>query len=146
MNPALESLIAHFRAAQDLGVATLTQKLLIPSPATDRDWPFICIEYKINRRCDRDGVGIYSHGYGIELKIEDLTIDFDWGNEGEADGFDAWRLYNFTIDNRDCLSCTHSGVQQWLDEAVAAGEITKSGNLYYDPKRRTSGISTLAAS
>jgi hypothetical protein len=81
-------------------------------------------------------VPIYAHGYGIELKIGDLTIDFDWGPSGEPDGFDAWRLYNFTLDNPTGVACTHEEVIRWIDEAYANGELERIEYTYFDPHRR----------
>lgn len=136
MNPELDSLIERFREAQDIGVRTLTEQLQIPQPASNREWPVVCIDHQIDRRCRRKEIDIYTHGFGIELKIEDLTIDFDWGENGEPDGFDAWRLYNYTLDNGGPESFTHDSIQTIIDDALAAGELIKSGTLYFDPKRR----------
>lgn len=136
MNPVLDTLIERFRGAQDVAVATLVQTLRIPRPKTDFDWPQICEDHGFVGRCEREGIQIYAHGYGIELKIGDLTIDFDWGENGEPDGFDAWRLWIFASDNSESLPCTYESIQQWLDAAHAAGELTKSLTLYFDPRRR----------
>ena len=136
MNPQLDGLIQRFRDAQDAGVRALTEQLRVPKPASNMEWPVVCIDHKIDRRCRLNDIDVYTHGYGVELNIGDLTIDFDWGENGEPDGFDAWRLYNFTFDNGGSDSYTHDKIQEWIDAAVAAGELTKSGFLYYDPKRR----------
>ena len=144
MNPVLDNLIGQFRVAQDIGVATLTEKLKIPRPPSNREWPFMCIEQKINNRCELQGIGIYSHGYGIEMKIASLTIDFDWGENGEPDGFDTWRLYKFALVNSKLLSCTYESIKSWIDDALAAGELTRLGTLYYDLKRRASGNNSSA--
>ena len=66
----------------------------------------------------------------------DKTIDFDWGSNGEPDGFDSWRLYNYSLDNLPSVESTHSVVNDWLDAALADGELIKVGGLYYDPKHR----------
>ena len=136
MNPLLDNLIERFRAAQDIGVRTLTERLGIPPPKSNLEWPSICIDHNISRRCSVVGVGIYTHGFGVELKIGDLTVDFDWGEQGEPDGFHAWRLYSFALDNGSSGSLSHDAIQRWLDDALATGELIKSGSLYYDPRRR----------
>jgi hypothetical protein len=135
MNQTLNELIDRFRAAQDIGVETL-KKWKLPQPSANREWPFICIESKINHQTEIDGIGVYSHGYGIKLTIGTLTIDFDWGDNGEPDGFDAWRLYVFALNNFDKMTVSHESIQVWLDDSLAAGELTKSGSLYFDPTRR----------
>jgi hypothetical protein len=136
MNPILALLIKEFRDAQDVGVATLINDLGIPQPTSGFDWVNYCTMNGLYNIRELSRVGIYTHGYGVELKIGSLTIDFDWGANGECDGFDGWRLYNFTIDNLPDIGCTHAVVNQWLEAALRAGELTKEDNLYYDPKRR----------
>jgi hypothetical protein len=104
MKPELESLIKQFRAAQDVGVATIRDTLSLPLPKSGPDWVHYCCANGIQKINELNGIPIYAHGYGIELKIDELTIDFDWGPNGEPDGFDAWRLYNFTLDNATARS------------------------------------------
>jgi hypothetical protein len=136
VNPALDDLIDRFRAAQDVGVETL-KKWGIPRPPSNRAWPFIWVEHKLLSRTEIDGIGVYAHGYGIELTIGGLVIDFDWGDNGEPDGFDVWRLYVFTLNNGGSPSVSYELVQSWIEEALAAGELIESGSLYYDPRRRS---------
>lgn len=136
MNPTLAVLIEEFRDAQDIGVATLLNDLKIPQPRSGIGWVHFCEARGLYETKILHGVGVNAHGYGIELKIGPLTIDFDWGAKGEPDGFDGWRLYNFAMDNLSHIECTHEVVNQWLEDALGAGELTKEGNLYYDPKRR----------
>ena len=137
MNATLDSLIARFRAAQDIAVRTLTESLSIPRPSSGLDWVHYCAEHGLHKLNKLGDVGIYAHGYGIELKIADLTIDFDWGDNGEPDGFDGWRLWKFEDDNGDDAPFSHSDVNAWLDEAYNQGELTKCGALYFDPNRRS---------
>lgn len=136
MNPTLEILIERFRGAQDIGVAKLIHELAVPRPTSGVDWVHYCSQSGLYKTNEIRGVGVYAHGYGIELKIGPLTIDFDWGANGEPDGFDGWRLYNFALDNLPDIECTHADVNGWLDDALGDGELTKEGNLYYDPNRR----------
>jgi hypothetical protein len=96
MNRVLADMIRRFRSAQNRGVAAFVE-ILGPAlgtrlPASNREWVTICAEsglYKVRRV---NGLGFYAHGYGIELTLDGVTIDFDWGEVGEPDGFDAWRL------------------------------------------------------
>jgi hypothetical protein len=136
MKPELETLIRCFRDAQDVGVATVRDTLQIPLPKSGPDWVHYCWNNGIQKLKELNGVPIYAHGYGIELKIGELTIDFDWGPNGEADGFDAWRLYNFTLDNDTGVECTHDDVIQWIEAAFKNGELQRSNHTYFDPKRR----------
>ena len=81
MQPELRTLIDHFREAQDKGVQTLVRVLRLPLPPSGRDWVLYCEKNDIHGLRELRGVGIYAHGYGVELKIGDLIIDFDWGSE-----------------------------------------------------------------
>jgi len=75
--------------------------------------------------------------YGIELVIDGLNIDFDWGELGEPDGFDVWRLWNFARLNPSVIPCpTHAEVRTWVEEALASEELVQDLCLYYSPAHR----------
>ena len=137
MRSDLEYLIDHFRQAQDMAVRLLTQELGFPRPESNRAWACYCRDNRLQVG-ERNGHKYLAHGYGIELKSDDFTIDFDWGDNGEADGFDGWRLWIFRTDNRLEIDCTHSQVNEWLKTAYNDGELVMDRLLYYDPKRRAS--------
>jgi hypothetical protein len=139
MHPFLTKLIKAFRQAQDMGVATLTGRLGIPRPANHVDWLRICRETGLYDTREIDGVGVFAHGHGIALVIDGLSIDFDWGEQGEPDGFDVWRLYNFLNTNRPGSGVTYESVKLAVEEAHQAGELIQPGHrnsLYYDPTQR----------
>jgi len=138
----LVALIERFRAAQDRGVGfivdVLGPTLGVRLPASPMEWVGICGETGLYNVRWINGVEVYSHGYGIELIFGALTIDFDWGEFGEPDGFDVWRLWHFARMNLCNVPCPkHADVKVWVEEAVAAGELTKDRFLYYSPAHRT---------
>jgi hypothetical protein len=92
MHETLRNLIDEFRTAQDVGVRTLVNDLRIPRPKSGLDWHRYCCEHGLFQVRLIDDVAFYAHGYGVELKIKGLIIDFDWGDKGQGDGFDVWRL------------------------------------------------------
>jgi hypothetical protein len=142
MNPVLADMIGRFRGAQDRGVAAIVEvggpALAVRLPASNREWVTICAEsglYKLRRV---NGIGVYAHGYGIEVTFNGVTIDFDWGDAGEPDGFDAWRLWYFVQANKIAVDCGgYAQVQAWLAEAAARGELTRDTSLYYSPAHRS---------
>lgn len=140
MNPQLESLIKQFRSAQDVVVATIRDTLSLPLPKSGAEWAHYCCANGLLKINELNGIPIYAHGCGIELKIGELTIDFDWGPSGEPDGFDAWRLYNFMLDNAVGVQCTHKDVIRWIEGALENGELERIGDTYFDPKRRATRI------
>jgi hypothetical protein len=140
MHPSLAELIRRFRDAQDRGVAVLTEQLEFPLPNSNREWFHFCNSQGLYEARTIKGIGFYAHGYGIELALEGTTIDFDWGDAGEADGFDAWRLWKFIGDNNvDIKIHDYSQIDEWLEQAYHAGELTKDSQLFYSPAHRASG-------
>jgi hypothetical protein len=136
MHHTLNLLIDGFRAAQDAAVAILLNDLQIPRPTSGLDWSRYIARTKLDAVESIQGIGIRAHGYGVEVSSQATVIDFDWGDNGEADGFDGWRLYVFALNNHPELNCSHSEINCWLDGAQRAKLLIKAGSLYYDPTRR----------
>ena len=66
-------------------------------------------------------------------------IDLDLGENGEIDGFDAWRLFGFAQDSKIETSFgTHKEVESAMQEAVEYGELTYSGYILYYRKKQES--------
>lgn len=85
------------------------------------------------------GVTYYKHGFGVAVSSDTRTVDFDFGEMGETDGFDAWRLSNFAEDNRISTTLTDEGsFSAALEAARAEGTLVKRGHLYYRRERRNS--------
>jgi len=141
VNPSLLALIERFRVAQDRGVAFITDvlgpTLGVRLPGSPTEWVNICAETGLYNVRWINGVEVYSHGYGIELIFTGLTIDFDWGEAGEPDGLDGWWLWKFARLNPCGVPCPERAeVWAWVEEAAAAGELTKDRYLYYSPTHR----------
>lgn len=138
MDPLLDDLIGRFRLAQDAAVAFLIDVAKMSWPASNRDWARRHMYERPVVGALPNGAALYPHGHGIAVVAENLNVDFDWGDEGEPDGFDGWRLYVFSLDNCPQINCTHTQLNELLKSAVAQGFLIESGQLYYDPKRRAS--------
>ena len=137
MNTTLKQIISDFREAQDRAVATIRDDLKWKLPSSNRDWVFLCSSEGYNGIRELNGIKIYTHGYGIELRYPDLIIDFDWGEEGEGTGFDTWRLWSHCEVNVRFLDlCNHESIKQWLTEAHDEGELEKDHQLWYRPHER----------
>lgn len=135
MDPLLDDLIGRFRLAQDGAVVFLVDVAKVPWPESTLDWALRIRENACQATLPL-GAKLRPHGYGIEVVTENLNVDFDWGDKGEPDGFDGWRLYRFSIENCPQVACTHAQLNELLASALAEGSLVKSGSLYYDPKRR----------
>jgi Domain of unknown function (DUF6896) len=148
MHPVLADIIDRFRAAQDRGVAVVAEvlggTLGVCLPTSNREWVAICADCGLHTIRSINGIGVYVHGYGIELVLDDVMIDFDWGELGEPDGFDAWRLWRFVSVNRIDVPCeSMAQVRGWLEEAHQCGELKQDQlyGLYYSPAHRVRGCS-----
>ncbi|HYH65496.1 MAG TPA: hypothetical protein VD866_12440 [Urbifossiella sp.] len=120
-------------------VDVLNPTLGVRLPHSPEEWVTICGETGLYNVRWINGVEVYSHGYGIELSFGGLTIDFDWGEFGEADGFDVWRLWNFARLNPCDEPCPeHAEAKTWIEAAVAAGHLTQDRYLCYSPAHRRS--------
>ncbi len=143
MHPAFWNLIAQFRAAQDRGVSfivdVLGPTLGVRLPTSNDGWVYHCCDVGLYNVRRVNGVEVYAHGYGIELTFPDLSIDFDWGDCGEPDGFSGWWLWNFARCNGlrfGCCDLTRKVVWDWVEEATLRGYLTRDRLLYYSPAHR----------
>lgn len=81
------------------------------------------------------GIPYIKHGYGCAVTFPDGTVDFDFGEHGETNGFDLYRLINFAADHLyDYDFSNEEDVRASLEAAEKAGNILYSGYiLYYLP-------------
>jgi hypothetical protein len=80
------------------------------------------------------GATYRAHGYGCKVFMEEGEIDLDFGDKGEINGFDAWRLWRFAEPRTDKYGVTsHMELRAMLDSFHAQGALTKEseGSLYY---------------
>jgi hypothetical protein len=132
MHPTLAQIIIDFRHGQDRAVATIRDDLQWKLPPSNRDWVFLCSTEGYHHIKEHNGIQIYTHGYGVELRYPDLVIDFDWGELGEGTGFDVWRLWNHCERNGRFLdACTHDSIKFWVSEACDSGELVEDRLLCY---------------
>lgn len=137
-------MIERFRPAQDRAVAFVREELGpalgVRFPRSDVDWVAVCLECGLYGVRTVNGHTVFAHGFGIAIDFPDLTIDFDWGERGEPDGFDAWRLWIFHEDNGLLSHLPDlAQVREWLIDAAAAGELTRDRSLFYSPAHRSEG-------
>jgi len=137
MRIELKEMIHRFRSAQDCAVAILTDQLGFAMPDSGLAWVFFCCEQRLHAVDGIRGIPFRAHRYGVELEIDGVRIDFDWGSHGQPDGFDGWRLWWHYSSNGWPAPGTHSEVSQWLEDAHRAGELEKQDALYFDPTRRS---------
>jgi hypothetical protein len=136
MHPELSNMIARFRASQDLAVEVLVSRLGIPLPESAIGWVMFCRKERLHEVNELQCVPFNAHGFGVAVEIDGVKVDFDWGDDGQPDGFDGWRLWWHYMQNDVPPPGSHSDVCEWLESAYADGELEKQRSLYYDPSRR----------
>jgi hypothetical protein len=130
MDLALRTLILDYRAA----VARAIDELKlggIPLPESNRGWSLNGLQ---QRGVLPSGATYAKHGYGCCVKLPEGEIDFDFGANGEYDGFDAWRLWRFAEPRSDRYGpTTHELLDEQLNRLHRQGVLSKDphGSLYY---------------
>lgn len=135
MNQELVNLISKFNAAQTKAVDILENKFNCPRPSSSDDYIVRCVPIIRDANYESHGYKIRPHGIGLEINIDGVTVDFDFGLNGEFNGFDAWRLMEFINNNKINTSLnTEAIIESAINEALKSGEIVKDegmGNVHY---------------
>lgn len=102
-------------------------------PLTNMDWlgwHYMARESDVS--FEQGEVKIFPHGYGLSMITPEFFIDFDFGDAGEIDGFDAGRLLVYNEKNKitDLLK-TFDQIQNVLDHEIKNGKVKDSGYVNY---------------
>lgn len=128
MNQKLARLIADYQASVREAVR-LMQQSGIPLPATNNDWVGTDIP---QRGALANGVPYFKHGYGCAVSLPGGAVDFDFGENGEIDGFDAWRLAGFAGARLPEYGFeSEAALRACLNAEVAAGSLVYSGYILH---------------
>lgn len=100
----------------------------IPRPASTTEW----VGYDVPGRAELVGGGEYFiHGFGCAVRLPDISVDFDFGDDGQIDGFDWSRLLSFAGSRlfkrygiRDEIE-----LRSLIDDAHASGDLVHSGYI-----------------
>ncbi len=104
----------------------------VPRPTSNNEWAFYQLPKDL---VIPSGTRIQKHGYGCRFKNELVYVDFDFGEHGEIDGFDCWRLQDYC---RERLTTRYGfdsqkDLERAFDDACEAKELIYSGYiLWYD--------------
>lgn len=87
---------------------------------------------------DQKQIEYYFHGIGCYADTPQGPVDWDFGPNGRADGFDLWRLKVFVRENPEQFQCYSdpTSLEQDFASAIESGAIErhsedKYGSLYY---------------
>jgi len=135
MDRELREIISKFNDAQKAAVDILESKFDCPRPESATDFTTRCRQVIRDKDYQSGGYKIRPHGIGMEINIDGTKIDFDFGHNGELDGFDAWRLFHFISQNRiKSVLSTEKKIQSAIEKSISNGQIYKAtgmGNNYY---------------
>ncbi len=132
MDEELKLLIEQFNDTQKKAVDVLEREFGCKRPESNMDFVSRCAPHIRNAGYECGGYKIRPHGYGMEIEVAGKTIDFDFGINGEIDGFDAWRLSYFSRRNnlKNRLK-SEEDINSAILGAVDSGHIVKSEGLNY---------------
>jgi hypothetical protein len=128
MNQKLKSLIESYLSAVNEAIELLVASG-IALPKSNIEWA----ASGINQRGElKNGIKYFKHGYGCAVHLSYGAVDFDFGSNGEYNGFDEWRLWGFLQNSQlPKLFKSESELKQEFRRAIESGELTFSGYILY---------------
>ena len=128
MDARLHKLIIAYQEKVSSALRLLRKKG-IPMPFTYGDW----INYELPKlSLPHDDFTIKKHGRGCTVHCAFETVDFDFGDQGEIDGFDLYRLISVGKDNLEKFGFSSTTeIQELFHSSIASNEIVYSGNILY---------------
>jgi hypothetical protein len=129
------SILNAFLADQRKAKSIVSAKLNVAQDMPGREWGSRYTEIRDAYNANPFAEIFSPHGYGLELKVGDLYIDYDYSETGRPDGFDAWRIFVYVTagqyDNNGPDKYLCDRIFQWFDEITQSGYIVQLDNLHY---------------
>ena len=91
MDPRQRELIADYLASVATAVRLLRESGF-EAPKTNLAWACNGAQHVGKLK---SGIKYFKHGFGCRVILPIGEVDFDFGDQGQTDGFDAWRLTSF---------------------------------------------------
>jgi hypothetical protein len=129
MNKQLAQLISDYQAAVGVAILLMTETG-IEIPSSGRDWAVLDIPAhgELN-----GGIKYYKHGQGCAVYLPEGEVDFDFGQQGQTDGFDEWRLWKFCEQRPNIYAFeTHQALVDCVQHALKEKKLVAPlHDLYY---------------
>lgn len=78
------------------------------------------------------GVAYEKHGAGCRVHLPDGAVDFDFGRQGEINGFDTWRLFLFARERLSTYGIESEDVlETYFEKATSEGYLVRSDDFLY---------------
>jgi hypothetical protein len=128
MMAGLGKLIDDYQSAVAAAVALL-ESSGIARPSNPTAW----VELDIPRSGELPGkVRYFKHGFGCAVHLPSAKVDFDFGAQGQIDGFDIGRLVGFAGDRLTAYGFSSSqDIKTAFEAAAQSGEIVASEYILY---------------
>ena len=137
MDGRLRQLITAYQRAVAECVGLLVA-IGAPRPKSTSDWTTADFP---GRGKFPDGREYFVHGIGCAIRSRTATVDFDFGDRGEINGFDESRLVSFLGTNpQEHGFATHDEMRQCFRKAKDDGEFAFSGYILYYLKDGSSSV------
>lgn len=129
MKNELLELIEAYRAKASELIPRLSASLGFKLPITNTEWTGLDIPPQGKTS---DGLQYFKHGYGVAIKYDGGVIDVDFGDRGEYDGFDAWRLFRFAEECKfDTPYQDFREIEADIKDAESGRQLRFSGYILY---------------
>ncbi|MBB3857942.1 hypothetical protein FHY29_003392 [Xanthomonas arboricola] len=128
MNSNLARLISDYQSAVREAIG-LMRDSGIKLPTSNADWAANGIPQRGTLKGD---IPYFKHGYGCSVKLPSGAVDFDFGEHGETNGFDAWRLASFSGPRLSEYGfVSEASLNDCFTAEVAAGSLVYSGYILH---------------
>jgi len=128
MDHRLATLIHDYIASVSFAVSLLEQGG-IPRPESNTAWA--CNDIPQTGLLPGK-VKYFKHGYGCAVHLDGGPVDFDFGEKGEINGFDAWRLSGFANERLGQYGfSSEKELEACFKAEVAAGSLVYSGYILH---------------
>lgn len=129
MDNQLAQLISDYQAAVGSAIFQMSESG-IEIPSSNIEW----LDLDIPAHGElKSGIKYFKHGFGCWVHLPEGKVDFDFGENGQIDGIDEWRLWSFCQDRLNTYGFdTQQALFDCIGHALEKGElIASSHNLYY---------------
>jgi hypothetical protein len=72
-------------------------------------------------------------GFGCRFELNGISVDIDFGKNGETNGFDAWRLHQCWTSYGRATNLSWLDIKSELIDLCNAGEIVQQRSKYMRP-------------
>jgi hypothetical protein len=139
MDMKLQRLVSDYQTVVSRRFRQLRTELGFAAPESDVAWA--CNDLEQTGRLS-DGARYFIHGYGCAITGATDSVDFDFGENGEIDGFAASSLWGFALaSKKDYGFASAEEIAAAITRSAAEGELRFSGYILYYVQKKEANTS-----